>query len=82
MTMDAVEIDPAKKTSVEPPAPGIRVGGSEATSRNKEHFFYAATKNSGTVLAIIWLFTQPTGPLNLLCGQRGGQRHRDSPLST
>ena len=61
MTMDAVELDPAKTTSLEPPAPGIRIGGIEATSRNKEHLFYAATKNGGTLLAIIWLFTQPTG---------------------
>jgi stearoyl-CoA desaturase (Delta-9 desaturase) len=67
MTMDAVDLDSAKadakarKASAGAPAPGIRVGGIEAASRNKEHLFYAATKNGGTLLAIVWLITQPTG---------------------
>ncbi len=40
---------------------GIRFGGADALSRRREHLFYAAVKQGGALLALVWIVTQPSG---------------------
>ncbi|MEQ9663110.1 MAG: acyl-CoA desaturase [Parasphingopyxis sp.] len=46
---------------IEKPPLGVRIGDPSATSRRREHLFYAAVKQGGAVAAIAYLFFFPTG---------------------
>lgn len=43
------------------PAPGVLVGGPEARAKVREYVTLASTKWAGSLLAIVWLLTRPTG---------------------